>query len=380
MTDTPTDTVIVEETTRAIVQADPTQPPNLFGVDRLQVLPAAVEVATQLTALIEDRHMFVTMGKDKNGVERRHITIDGWQTLAAIIGLDYGIEWVKEVHDADGRWREPIREMRSVTRNSQYGPGTYTKEELVMVDGGDGWGGWQARSVVTQNGRVVSSAESECRWTEGTWRTRDSYTLKSMAQTRAMSRALRGALGYIVNLAGFNATPAEEMTQVIYEKQANNPGMTSDQEDAKYYCPNCVEPVYDNRTAGGGAPEKGPAFKCSNSDCGGGRAKPDGGAWPWSSFSTSFFSDQQLEAAEIAEDYYEWMVRMLASAASTHGLSANGDSLLQDSTAFQTVGNVEALTAAEANAVWKEARGVLELQIHPDGEQMCEICSPNLNG
>lgn len=46
---------------------------------------------------------------------------------------------------------------------------------------------------------------------ERTWKDRDDYALRSMAQTRATSKALRGPLGFIVTLAGFEATPSEEM-------------------------------------------------------------------------------------------------------------------------------------------------------------------------
>jgi hypothetical protein len=37
------------------------------------------------------------------------------------------------------------------------------------------------------------------------------YAIRSMAQTRAISRALRAPLGQIIVLAGYEATPAEEM-------------------------------------------------------------------------------------------------------------------------------------------------------------------------
>ena len=40
-----------------------------------------------------------------------------------------------------------------------------------------------------------------------------------MAQTRATSKALRGPLGFIVHLAGFSATPAEEMPSDVAAPQ-----------------------------------------------------------------------------------------------------------------------------------------------------------------
>jgi hypothetical protein len=72
--------------------------------------------------------------------------------------------------------------------------------------------GWEARvEARTLAGQVVGAAEAECLRTEKQWKSRDDYALRSMAQTRAVSKALRGPLGFVVTLAGFEATPAEEM-------------------------------------------------------------------------------------------------------------------------------------------------------------------------
>ena len=46
---------------------------------------------------------------------------------------------------------------------------------------------------------------------EKSWAGRDDFALRSMAQTRATSKALRMPLGFVVTLAGYLATPAEEM-------------------------------------------------------------------------------------------------------------------------------------------------------------------------
>ena len=50
-----------------------------------------------------------------------------------------------------------------------------------------------------------------CSRGERTWAKRDDYALRSMAQTRAISKAMRGPLGFVMTLAGFEATPLEEM-------------------------------------------------------------------------------------------------------------------------------------------------------------------------
>jgi hypothetical protein len=73
--------------------------------------------------------------------------------------------------------------------------------------------GWEARAIVRDsNGHEVAAAESMCLRSERAWSKRDEFAVRSMAQTRASGKALRLALGYIVTLAGWEALPAEEIT------------------------------------------------------------------------------------------------------------------------------------------------------------------------
>ena len=59
--------------------------------------------------------------------------------------------------------------------------------------------------------RSRTAAESMCSRDEGHWKDSDEYAIRSMAQTRATSRALASVLRLVVSLAGFSGTPAEEM-------------------------------------------------------------------------------------------------------------------------------------------------------------------------
>ena len=95
--------------------------------------------------------------------------------------------------------------------------------------------GFEARAeVLDRNGLVISAAEAMCLNDEDKWSTRAKYEwktisgqrvkekvgeeqvpmfqLRSMAQTRACAKALRNVLAWVVVLAGYKPTPAEEMT------------------------------------------------------------------------------------------------------------------------------------------------------------------------
>jgi len=61
------------------------------------------------------------------------------------------------------------------------------------------------------DGRAISRAESLCMSDEANWAHKPLYQLASMAQTRACAKSLRNVLAWVVVLAGYRATPAEEL-------------------------------------------------------------------------------------------------------------------------------------------------------------------------
>lgn len=65
--------------------------------------------------------------------------------------------------------------------------------------------------IINQNGTVVSRGYAWCSNKEAKKRSFDEYAIASMAQTRAIGKAYRNILSWIVKMAGYEATPAEEM-------------------------------------------------------------------------------------------------------------------------------------------------------------------------
>lgn len=129
---------------------------------------------------------------------KKHVTIEGWQMLAAMTQHSIDVEWTRPI---DG-----LEDSRGVKA-------------------------WEARAVVRdRSGRVVAAGESMADPNEPDaykkWARGGNFAVRSMAQTRAMSRAAQARLRYIVVLAGFAGAPAEEMggkssrADVIAERQA----------------------------------------------------------------------------------------------------------------------------------------------------------------
>ena len=134
-------------------------------------LATAREYAAVLGDVLRERNLVRRIG------ESEHVLIEGWTFLAGMTGAYAVVEYSRPLVDADLR----------IT-------------------------GYEARATAhSPDGTIRGAADGMCTRNEYAWKNRDDYALRSMAQTRAVSQALRRALGFIVELAGYNATPAEEM-------------------------------------------------------------------------------------------------------------------------------------------------------------------------
>lgn len=75
---------------------------------------------------------------------------------------------------------------------------------------------WQAEvEIINQkNGQVVGTGFALCSNKENKKKTFDEYAVLSMAQTRAIGKAYRNILGWVMKLAGYEGTPSEEMVKM----------------------------------------------------------------------------------------------------------------------------------------------------------------------
>lgn len=149
-----------------IVEGELVGQTNLFGTDDpAMVVQKATATADALIQVVKDKQLIKRIGQSD------HVLVEAWTLLGAMLGVFPVCVWTRKLED-----------------------------------------GWEARvEARTLSGAIVGAAEAECLRGERNWKSSDDYALRSMAQTRATSKALRAPLGFIVTLAGFNPTPAEEM-------------------------------------------------------------------------------------------------------------------------------------------------------------------------
>jgi hypothetical protein len=85
--------------------------------------------------------------------------------------------------------------------------------------------GFEAEAVAIHvpTGKEISRAESMCMKDENNWKGKPLFQLRSMAQTRACAKALRNVLAWVVVLAGFKPTPAEELERNGSDESMDRP-------------------------------------------------------------------------------------------------------------------------------------------------------------
>ncbi len=99
--------------------------------------------------------------------------------------------------------------------------------QLIEIGGINGFE--SAVETVNRQGVVVGSAKAMCLSDEPRWKAKPLFQLLSMAQTRAGSKSLRMAFGWVAELAGYKSTPAEEMDGVSQSgRQVENQDLRHD--------------------------------------------------------------------------------------------------------------------------------------------------------
>jgi len=157
------------------------------------VIVYASAIAKELAKVIEDQAMFSNI----NG--NRYVKVEGWETLAAMLGLTPRERYVKS------RTWSGADEFKQDSEREFVEYEAYV--ELVRNTDGMITGGASAICATNEITRPRNGAP-HYRWETGN-------APRSMALTRATSKALRVALAWVITMAGYKPTPAEEMDMII---------------------------------------------------------------------------------------------------------------------------------------------------------------------
>jgi len=172
------------------------------GASPAELIAAATEAADRLAEVITKQRLYQTIGSSK------HVLVEGWQTCGTLVGVfavrDGGT--VELPWPALAPLPDEVPSGRVAREDHEH-----LRELHRARDRGQAFG-FKTAYRAEKNGAEVGWGEGRCTRGERNWVKRDDYALSSQSQTRGQSRALRQPLGFIVSLAGFATTPAEEMT------------------------------------------------------------------------------------------------------------------------------------------------------------------------
>ena len=188
------------------------------GATADEILAVATDVANKFSDVVKQRRMFKRIG------ENDHIQIEAWQTIGALTGVVAPtgrveqlpwppIEPVGEEPEKPGpepRRRESQEWDQWKTRDVLHAHWRHHRGLLAARAIGRAYG-FKARFQATKNGQGVGWGEGRCTRGEPSKVAQEDFALASMAQTRAQSRALGAPLKFVVKLAGYETTPAEEI-------------------------------------------------------------------------------------------------------------------------------------------------------------------------
>lgn len=143
----------------------------------LQVIDKNKELAQKLIEFVDQNKL------SSNIAGKKYLQVEAWQFAGAMVGTTPIVREVERVE-----------------------AGTEIKYKARV-------------EVVNKDGAVISVGYAICSNKEYSKKRFDEYAIASMAQTRAIGKAYRNFLSWIVKLSGYEPTPAEEINRDTAESE-----------------------------------------------------------------------------------------------------------------------------------------------------------------
>lgn len=163
---------------------------------------AMSQFAIELKKFVVDNNLYSAIG------EKNFVHVEGWQFAGASMGLFPIIEKVEDISPKDKTFKYDTKYQKSIET-----PVFKYRAEVKIVN--------------LKTGETVGYGVAICSNEEQKKKTFDEFAVASMAQTRAVGKAFRLSLGWVMKLAGYEATTAEEVDETV-DEDAGAITMTSD--------------------------------------------------------------------------------------------------------------------------------------------------------
>lgn len=154
-----------------LIKAEQKTHPAFLDLKPKDMVLAASEVANVLKDVIEKQNLFT------NIQGKKYVKHEGWATLGSLLG--------------------------------------FLPREKSVVEHKDGSFEAVVELYNMRTGQIVGQGSALCGMDEERWRKAQKYARRSMAITRATGKAYRLGFAWVMALAGYEATPAEEMPVTV---------------------------------------------------------------------------------------------------------------------------------------------------------------------
>ncbi|MCK6462849.1 MAG: hypothetical protein L6Q29_03480 [Candidatus Pacebacteria bacterium] len=142
---------------------------------------------------------------------KNYVQVEGWQFAGGLMGIYPRIASVENLsNDKEIKWRADV--------------------EVVRM----------------KDDKVLSKGFAVCSNKEGKKKSFDEYAILSMAQTRAIGKSYRNLIGWVMKLAGYEATPSEEMAKMGEDAKIPTTPKTSTKIETpkiEAECEECANPI-----------------------------------------------------------------------------------------------------------------------------------------
>ena len=142
----------------------------------------ATNVANVLAPLVREQGLTVK-GLNRSDKDKEYVMVEGWEVLGTFLGIAPVTTVIEEITNDKGRV------VGYKSRATLYQNAIVKNDEIV-------------------GGTIIARAEATA---DKSGFQKDLFAIASMSQTRALGKAYRMGLGWIMTLAGFEGTFAEDM-------------------------------------------------------------------------------------------------------------------------------------------------------------------------
>lgn len=205
-----------KESTELTVKPENNQPALIVGENSVEV---ATKVANALKDVVEKQQLYSMI------TGKKYVKVEGWNTLGALMGV---FPEVVSVEKLPARKVKLFKVQQTKSKKNYQTQAWETYTIMILMNPAffeptnpkmvklqeiefDEIAYKATVCLKTVGGDLISKAEAFCSNLEESKYKNDEYAINSMAQTRATGKAFRIAFSWIMAMAGYEATPAEEM-------------------------------------------------------------------------------------------------------------------------------------------------------------------------